>query len=234
MSTSGAIAIVVLVLVVINVWVHVGPRAAHSFTGPLAAGLLLLVGRSAGLSWDELGLGRDALARGLWWGAVTAGLIAAIYAVGVAVPASRRFFRDTRYRIGPGSALYTAFVAIPLGTVVFEEVAFRSVLWGLLEVGHGAVAATVSSSLVFGWWRRCCCTGPPTVSGCWRQPGCGHSAGSDVGGRREQLLAHRLPASERRLDVGQLLRAGGKVEHLTHEARQVRTVVVGPGPVDAG
>ena len=153
MSTSGAIAIVVLVLVVINVWVHVGPRAAHSFTGPLAAGLLLLVGRSAGLSWDELGLGREALARGLWWGAVTAGLIAAIYAVGVAVPASRRLFRDTRYRIGPGSALYVAFVTIPLGTVVFEEVAFRSVLWGLLEVGHGAVAATVSSSLVFGLWH---------------------------------------------------------------------------------
>jgi membrane protease YdiL (CAAX protease family) len=152
-STSGAIAIVVLVLVVINVWVHVGPRAAHSFTGPLAAGLLLLVGRSAGLSWDELGLGREALAQGLWWGAVTAGLMVAIYAVGVAVPASRRFFRDTRYRIGPGSALYAAFVTIPLGTVVFEEVAFRSVLWGLLEIGHGAVAATVSSSLVFGIWH---------------------------------------------------------------------------------
>jgi membrane protease YdiL (CAAX protease family) len=84
---------------------------------------------------------------------VTAGLIAAIYAVGVAVPASRRFFRDTRYRIGPGSALYAAFVTIPLGTVVFEEVAFRSVLWGLLEIGHGAVAATVSSSLVFGIWH---------------------------------------------------------------------------------
>jgi membrane protease YdiL (CAAX protease family) len=152
-STSGAVAIVVLVLVVINVWVHVGPRAAHSFTGPLAAGLLLLVGRSAGLSWDELGLGREAVARGLWWGAMSAGLIAAVYAIGVAVPTTRRFFRDTRYRIGPGSALFTAFVTIPLGTVVFEEVAFRSVLWGLLEVDHGAMVATVSSSLVFGIWH---------------------------------------------------------------------------------
>lgn len=153
MSTSSAIAVVLLVLVVVNVWVHVGPRVAHSFTGPLAAGLLLLVGRAAGLSWDELGLGRDAFARGLWWGAVSAGLIAIVYGIGVAVPATRRFFRDTRYRVGPGSAVYMAFVAIPLGTVIFEEVAFRGVLFGLLEVGNGAPTATIVSSLLFGVWH---------------------------------------------------------------------------------
>jgi membrane protease YdiL (CAAX protease family) len=152
-TTTGAIAFVLLVLVVVNVWVHVGPRAAHSFTGPLAAGLLLLVGRAAGLSWDELGLGRDALARGAWWGAMFAGLVAIVYGIGVAVPATRRFFRDTRYRIGPGSAVYLAFVAIPLGTVIFEEVAFRSVLFGLLEAGQGATTATIVSSLLFGLWH---------------------------------------------------------------------------------
>jgi membrane protease YdiL (CAAX protease family) len=119
----------------------------------LAAALLLLLGRSAGLSWDELGLGREAVVRGLWWGAMSAGLIAAVYAVGVAVPATRRFFQDTRYRIGPGSAAYLAFVAIPLGTVIFEEVAFRSVLFGLLDVGHGAGAATIATSLLFGLWH---------------------------------------------------------------------------------
>jgi uncharacterized protein len=152
-STSTAIAVVLLVLVVVNVWVHVGPRAAQSFTGPLAAALLLLVGRAAGLSWDELGLGREALARGVRWGAVSAALIALVYGVGVAVPATRRFFRDTRYRIGPGSAAYLAFVAIPLGTVIFEEVAFRSVLFGLLESSLGAAAATIGSSLLFGLWH---------------------------------------------------------------------------------
>ena len=153
MSTSTATAVVLLVLVVVNVWVHLGPPVAHSFTGPLAAGLLLLVGRAAGLSWDELGLGRDALARGVWWGAVSAGLVDIVYGIGVAVPAAHRFFRDTRYRVGPGSAVYMAFVAIPLGTVIFEEVAFRSVLLGLLEVEHGAAAATIVSSLLFGLWH---------------------------------------------------------------------------------
>jgi membrane protease YdiL (CAAX protease family) len=152
-STSGAVAIVLGALAAVNVWVHVGRRVAHSLTGPLAAGLLLLVGRAAGLSWDELGLGREALARGVRWGAVSAALIALVYGLGVAVPATRRFFRDTRYRIGPGSAAYLAFVAIPLGTVIFEEVAFRSVLFGLLEVGHGAGAAAIATSLLFGLWH---------------------------------------------------------------------------------
>ena len=52
-----AFAAVLVVLVAVNVWVHVGPRRAHLVTGPLAAAVLLLIGRAAGLSWAELGLG---------------------------------------------------------------------------------------------------------------------------------------------------------------------------------
>jgi CAAX protease family protein len=137
----------------VNVWVHVGPRRAHPVTGPLAAGLLLLIGRAAGLSWAELGLGGAALARGAGWGALAGGLVALGYGVAALVPAAHRFFRDTRYRLSPGSALYTAFVAVPLGTVVFEEVAFRGVLWGLVEDARGATAATVVSAVLFGAWH---------------------------------------------------------------------------------
>jgi membrane protease YdiL (CAAX protease family) len=141
------------VLLLVNVWVHVGPRQAQPVTGPLAAGVLLLTGRAAGLSWDDLGLGGSALARGARWGAVAAGLVAAGYAGAAAVPAAHRFFRDTRYRLGPGPAVYTAFVAVPLGTVVFEEVAFRGVLWGLVEDAHGAAAAAAVTSVLFGLWH---------------------------------------------------------------------------------
>jgi membrane protease YdiL (CAAX protease family) len=148
-----ALATVVLVLAVVNVWVHIGPRGAHPVTGPLAAALLLVVGRAAGLSWEAMGLGRDALARGALWGGVGAALVGTCYAVALAVPSAHRFFCDTRYRLGPGSALYEAFVAIPLGTVVFEEVAFRGVLWGLLEEEYGAVGTTAASSVLFGLWH---------------------------------------------------------------------------------
>jgi uncharacterized protein len=153
MTTSVALVVVLLALLGMSVWVHVGPRGIHPVTGPLAAALLLLVARAAGLSWAELGLGRAALARGAWWGAAVAGLVAACYLVAVAVPSARRFLMDTRYRVGPGSALYVAFVAVPLGTVVFEEVAFRGVLWGLLESEHGEMWATAVSSSLFGLWH---------------------------------------------------------------------------------
>jgi uncharacterized protein len=153
MTTTVALAVVVLVLAATNVWVHVGPRRVHLVTGPLAAGLLLLVGRRAGLSWSELGLGRLELARGVVVGAVAASAVAAVYAVAVAIPFTRGAFRDTRYRIGPRAALYMSLVAIPLGTVLFEEVAFRGVLWGLLARDFGALAATAVSACLFGLWH---------------------------------------------------------------------------------
>jgi membrane protease YdiL (CAAX protease family) len=46
-----------------------------------------------------------------------------------------------------------SLVTIPLATVIFEEIAFRSVLWGLLAHDHGAAVATVVSSLLFGLWH---------------------------------------------------------------------------------
>lgn len=153
MTTAVAIVVVLLVLLATNVWVHLGPSRYHLLTGPLAALLLLLAGRLAGLTWAELGLGRQTLLRGALVGGVAALAVAIVYAVAVAVPFTRRAFRDTRYRIGLRAALYLSLVAIPLGTVLFEEVAFRGVLWGLLSRDYGAVAATVVSACIFGLWH---------------------------------------------------------------------------------
>src|SRR5215470_2201645 len=51
----GVVIVVLGVMLLVNVWVHVGPRRAHPVTGPVAAGVLLLIGRAAGLSWEALG-----------------------------------------------------------------------------------------------------------------------------------------------------------------------------------
>jgi membrane protease YdiL (CAAX protease family) len=152
-TTGAALAVTLLVMAAVNVWVHLGPRGAHLVTGPLAAIVLLLVARSADLSWAELGLGRAELVTGAGYGAVAAALVAAGYGLAVAIPATRGAFRDTRYQIGAGSAVRTAFVTIPLGTVVFEEVAFRGVLWGLLAHDRGTAWATGVSSVLFGLWH---------------------------------------------------------------------------------
>src|SRR5258708_6437465 len=74
--------------------------------------------------------------RGLRWALAAIGAVAVVFAVGAAVPLTRSAFRDSRYHFGWGHAALTAFVLIPVGTVLFEEVAFRGVLWGLLRRRH--------------------------------------------------------------------------------------------------
>jgi uncharacterized protein len=153
MTTAVAVAVVMFVLVATNVWVHLGPGQVHVVTGPLAALLLLVLARVAGLTWQELGLGRQTLVRGLQVSLVAAVVVAMVYSAGVAIPVTRGAFRDARYRLGLKAVLYTALVAIPLGTVLFEEVAFRGVLWGLLARDVGVPAATVLSACLFGIWH---------------------------------------------------------------------------------
>jgi membrane protease YdiL (CAAX protease family) len=153
MTTAVAMAVVMLVLVLTNVWVHVGPARAHVVTGPSAALLMILVGRTAGLSWQELGLGRQSWGPGIKVGLAAALVVAVVYSVAVAIPLTRAAFRDLRYRLGLREASYMALVVIPLGTVLFEEVAFRGVLWGLLARSFGVLSATAVSSVLFGLWH---------------------------------------------------------------------------------
>ena len=153
MTTSTALVAVLLTVAAVNVWVHLGPRGVHPVTGPLAALLLLAVGRWAGLSWEAMGLGPGSFASGLRWGVSLAAVVLLGYGMVLSLPATRRLLLDVRYRTGAGTALATAFFAVPLGTVVFEEVAFRGVLWGLLDEAGGAAVATAVTALLFGVWH---------------------------------------------------------------------------------
>lgn len=147
-----AIAAVLAVLALVNVTDN---RVAHAslVLGPVAAAGLLALGRWSGLSWQELGLGRGTWRRGLAWAGGVIGAVAVVFTVGAALPLTRSVFRDTRYHLSAGHALLTAFVLIPLGTVLFEEVAFRGVLWGLLRRERGTATATIVSSVLFGLWH---------------------------------------------------------------------------------
>jgi len=147
-----AVVVTVAFLVAVNV---IDIRVAHAalLLGPAGAAGLLALARWAGLSWAELGLGRGTYRRGLLWALAAIGAVAVVFTVGAALPATRSAFRNTRYELGWGNALLTAFVLIPLGTVLFEEVAFRGVLWGLLRREHGTWAATIGSSVLFGLWH---------------------------------------------------------------------------------
>jgi membrane protease YdiL (CAAX protease family) len=151
-SPSAAVVVVVLILAGVNV-VDVLVAHASLAVGPVCAALLLAIARAAGLSWRELGLGAGTWRRGLAWAGAEIGAVAVVLAAGAALPLTRNAFRDTRYRLGYGSALLTALVLIPVGTVLLEEVAFRGVLWGLLRRVRGTGTATAVSSLLFGLWH---------------------------------------------------------------------------------
>lgn len=151
-SPRVAILAAVLILAAVNV---IDIRVAHASlaVGPVCAAGLLALARAAGLSWQELGLGPGTWRRGITWAAIEIGAVALVIAVGAALPLTRHAFRDTRYRLDYGGALLTAFVLIPVGTVLLEEIAFRGVLWGLLRRVRGTATATIVSSLLFGVWH---------------------------------------------------------------------------------
>ena len=114
--------------------------------------LLLVLARRCGLSWSDLGLQNKRLRRGLLVGASVASLIALIYTIGWALPATRSVFADQRAAGTVQTMLLAALIQIPLGTVVLEEVAFRGVLPALFGGGRFWPTALASSAL-FGLWH---------------------------------------------------------------------------------
>jgi uncharacterized protein len=122
----------------------------------LAGGLLLLASRR-GLTRHDLGLERDPLLRGAMWGGAAVVLVAVVVGLGVLVADEvgpvRRLLADQRAQIPAADAVLYALVRIPLGTVLFEEIAFRGVLLAALMRRYGTRSAVVWSSVVFGLWH---------------------------------------------------------------------------------
>jgi len=147
-----AAGLVIAILAAVNV---IDIRVPHAtlVAGPVCALGLPLVGRTAGLSWNDMGLGSGTWRPGLRWAGAEIGLVAVVVAAGAALPLTRNAFRDTRYQLNLGGALLDALVLIPVGTVLLEEVAFRGVLWGLLRRARGTATATAVTSLLFGLWH---------------------------------------------------------------------------------
>ncbi|GIE28096.1 hypothetical protein Ait01nite_011410 [Actinoplanes italicus] len=144
---------VVAILTVVNIANKYGPSGTGLVAGPLVALILVLLGRRAGLSWHDLGLSRHTLLPGLKYALGAVAAVAVVYAIGAAIPATRPAFHDVRYHLHLSAALVTAFVVVPLGTVLLEEVAFRGVLMGLVNRHRGAVWASLTSSVLFGLWH---------------------------------------------------------------------------------
>ncbi len=122
-----------------------------NLTGTVA---LLAVARLRGLRARELGLSAQHAAAGARLGAVVSGTVMVGFAAAVSSPNHRRWLRDARVAgMSNRSVAHQAVVRVPLGTVVWEETAFRAVLPALLRRVMPVHGARVANSVLFGLWH---------------------------------------------------------------------------------
>jgi len=119
-----------------------------------ATGAAVAAAAASGLTATDLGLGRDELGPGLRLGSAAAAATAGGWVLIAAVPATRPVLRDDRIAGLTGREVaYQALVRIPLGTVLWEETAFRGVLQAALGRVLPAGAAIAVTNGVFGIWH---------------------------------------------------------------------------------
>jgi membrane protease YdiL (CAAX protease family) len=122
----------------------------------LAAGAaLLLLARRNGSSWEELGLARRGAGHGLRTGGPVALAVAGGMLVGAVLPPTRALFNDERVAVGAGAPelVYPTTFRVPVGTVAFEELAFRGVLLDLLRKRLPPGTAVAVNTVTFGLWH---------------------------------------------------------------------------------
>ena len=146
------IAVVVVVLAISNLIAHFTTPWASIATVPAAAfGLVILV-RSRGLGWAELGLSREHWKAGTGYALAAVAVVVSVIAVGALLPWTRPMFMNNNYATVSG-ALVASMIIIPLQTVIPEELAFRGVLHGALNRAWGFRGVAAAGSLLFGLWH---------------------------------------------------------------------------------
>lgn len=147
------VAVVVLMLMV-NVAANKAVPGYYLFWTLGGSVVVLALGLLDDCTWGDLGLAPGTWIIGAIWGAVLMGLIFAVYAVGSTWRRTQSAFRDASIAgMSLPRLFWQSLVELPFGTVLFEEIAFRGVLWAMLARRYGVVWATVWSSILFGLWH---------------------------------------------------------------------------------
>jgi membrane protease YdiL (CAAX protease family) len=180
------VAVVVAMLLVLNVVNNrVAPQTHYllwTFAGSVA---LLAMGLLDGNSWTDMGLAWSYLLPGLVWAGICIGGVTLVYLIGSAFKRTRAAFHDERMgELTGGKLAFQALIEVPFGTVLLEEIAFRSVLFSMLVRREGLVWGLVISSVLFGLWHVL-----PSIGTHEQNPALGSVVG---GGLRGNILAVAL------------------------------------------
>ena len=129
-------------------------RRWYPAANALAAGAMLAAAATSGLTPADLGLRRDQLRSGIRLGSAAAAPVVAAFAVAALTPATRPLLNDQRVAsLDRRQLAYHVLLRIPVGTVAWEETAFRGVLHAALRRVLAEPAATTVASAVFGLWH---------------------------------------------------------------------------------
>ena len=167
------IGVVVVVLALTNLIAHFTTPWASIATVPAAAvGLVILV-RSRGLGWAELGLSREHCKAGAGYAVAAVVVVLSVIAIGMLLPWTRPMFMNNNYATvsgalnrawgfrgvaAAGSLLFGLWhIATSLG-LTSSNVGFTRIFGGGLPGTIAgvvlAVAATAAAGFVFTWLRR--------------------------------------------------------------------------------
>ena len=129
------------------------PDRLHFVANVAATGVVIVGAAAFDLTSHELGTSRDRLRAGLRGGLAAAAVIVVAMIGAALLPAGRELFDDDRVDVGIGPMLVRVLVTIPIGTVLFEELAFRGVVLALLLRDHPRRASAVWSAVCFSLWH---------------------------------------------------------------------------------
>jgi membrane protease YdiL (CAAX protease family) len=143
--------VVVVVLVIGNILSNrVAPAVLYVPLNLATATVVFLVARDLVTTWE---MGFRNWSKGARWGIVVMLIGLALYLTAAVLPWFEDLFHDRRVKGGIVRMFYEAFVRIPFGTVVLEEVAFRGVLPAVFAKYMSTFRAAVVASILFGFWH---------------------------------------------------------------------------------
>jgi membrane protease YdiL (CAAX protease family) len=143
--------VVVVALVIGNILSNrIAPAALYVPVNLATATVVFLVARELVTTWD---MGFRNWSKGARWGLVVmlTGLV--LYLAAAVLPGFEDLFHDRRVKGGVVRMFYEAFVRIPFGTVVLEEIAFRGALPAVFAKHMSTFRAAVLASVLFGFWH---------------------------------------------------------------------------------
>lgn len=148
-----AASLVLVVAVVRNGLSQVLPGSWDLVAGIAAAVLAWVVARFVGKAHlKQVGLGN--WVAGAAYGLGFAAFVAVVFSAALSLPAVREAMLASAPTQYPRPMwLFAAFVIVPFGTVLFEELLFRGLLWQFIAARSTQVTALWLTSVLFALWH---------------------------------------------------------------------------------